>query len=226
MNNASKGRCVTVTPRGNPILDFRLPIWIAALERYQSLDRKLQFANQGGLGKRRPVAGGAAGPRELDVLKNGVDASEQFVGPMGLANRTCQAAGQHTLNALLGLRKKTGTEKCDDVRINAAQALKGFLAIHKGHGKIEQDKIEPVRLFPETLQAFEARLDGGHFKPGLGKDAVRQDPGCRLVIHDENAAWPGRLGPARSFGFSRRVWRGIVVHRFWIGRASARFRIR
>jgi hypothetical protein len=27
MNNASKGRCVTVTPRGNPILDLRLPIF-------------------------------------------------------------------------------------------------------------------------------------------------------------------------------------------------------
>jgi multidrug resistance efflux pump len=26
MNNASKGRCVTVTPRGNPILDCRAPI--------------------------------------------------------------------------------------------------------------------------------------------------------------------------------------------------------
>ena len=203
MNNASKGRCVTVTPRGNPILDFRLPIWIAALERYQSLDCNSQFANPGGLGKRCPSAGGAAGARELDVLKDGVDASEQFVGPMGLANRTCQAASQHALDALLGLREKTGTEKCDDVRINAAQALKRFLAIHERHGKIEQDKIEPVRLFPEMLQAFETRLDRGHFKPGFGEDAVRQDPGCRLVIHDENAAWPGRLGPARRFGFSR-----------------------
>lgn|GEM_PF-4767349 len=115
---------------------------------------------------------------------------------MRLANEARQTAGQHALDALLGRGEKTSTEKCHHVRINAAQVPKGFFAIHERHRKIQQDKIEPVRLLPKTFQAFKSGLDRGHFKPGFGEDAVSQNPGCWLVIHDENAAGPGRLGPA------------------------------
>lgn len=110
---------------------------------------------------------------------------------MRFSQETRQAAGQHALDALLGRGEKTGAQKCHHVRIDFAQAPEGFFAIHERHGKIEQDKIETVRFFPESLQAFETRLDRGHFKPGLREDAISQDAGCWLVINDENPPWPG-----------------------------------
>ncbi len=119
---------------------------------------------------------------------------------MRFSQKTRQPAGQHALDALLGRCQKTGAEKSGHVRIDFAQAPKGFFAIHERHGKIEQDKVEPVRLFPETLQAFEARLDRGHFKPGFGKNSFSQNAGRRLIINDEDAARPSGMGPARSFG--------------------------
>ena len=119
---------------------------------------------------------------------------------MRLADESREATGEHAVDALLGLGEKPGAQKCDHVRINAAQPPESFLAVHERHGKIEQDEVESVWLFPETLQAFKTGLDRGHFKPGFGKNAIGQDPGGRVIIDDKNPARPSGRSAARRFG--------------------------
>ncbi len=99
MNNASKGRCVTVTPRG---IDALLSL------RSQIANRNSQFAPQ--LERAAEFTGGAARARHLYVLEDGVNLRKKLVGPVRFADYTGEPAGKHALNAVLGLSEKAGAQ--------------------------------------------------------------------------------------------------------------------
>jgi len=127
------------------------------------------------------------------------------------------------LDALLGRGEKTGAEKGDHVRIDFVQAPKGFFAILKGIERSSRTRSNPCDCFRKRSRHSKPDWDRRHFKPGFGEDAVSQDPGCRLVVHDENAARPEASKASRSADRSG-VVSSFIAH--GIGRASARSRIR
>ena len=113
---------------------------------------------------------------------------------MWLPNQTTQPSRQHSLNPSLGFGEKAGAEQHNYQRINCAKPTERFFAIHERHRQIEEDKIEPVRAFPELVETFKARFHGCHLVAGFGKNAVRQKARGRLVIDNENPSRPDATG--------------------------------
>jgi hypothetical protein len=85
--------------------------------------------------------------------------------------------------------------------VNVAEPSKSFFAVHEGHGKVEQNQVEPLWLLPETFQTFETRLDDGDFITGFGENAVGQNARCGLVIDHEDTPRPdGQRAPIGFIG--------------------------
>ena len=82
---------------------------------------------------------GAARARDLHALENGIDLSEKLIGSVRFANYTGHAPGQHAFDSALGLPQEAGTEQNDYGGIHSSQTAKCFLAVHEGHGKVEQN---------------------------------------------------------------------------------------
>lgn len=127
--------------------------------------------------------------------------THELVGTMRFPQKTSHACGEHPVEAFL--RDKTCAQEHDDIGTDRAETAESFFSVHKGHGEIEQDKIEMVWLFTEEVEAFETRLSGRNLKPRLGENSLRQNKSHRFIIHYEKTVlfsrrWLGRFSRPRK----------------------------
>lgn len=131
-----------------PIVDF------GPRDLFLEHKRSCAIRNCAALGAQ--LGGDAARARHLYVLEDSVNLRKKLIGPVRFADYTGEPAGEHAVDAVLGLPEKAGAQQHHHGGINDSEAAKRFFAVHKRHGKIEQNEIEPARLFPELLQAVES----------------------------------------------------------------------
>src|SRR4051812_31185240 len=107
---------------------------------------------------------------------------------MWLADDAGQPAGEHALDAVLGLPEKTRAQQNDDCRVNPPQTAERFFSVHERHGKIEQNQIKRAWPRPKLFQAVETGGAGLNLEASFGEEALRQNAGGGLVVHHKDSA--------------------------------------
>ena len=83
---------------------------------------------------------------------------DNFIRRERFAQKSGDPGAHQTIEAVAA--NETGTKNNRDVRSNFAEAMECFLAVHKGHGQIEQDQLKRMRLTAEKIERFKSGLCG------------------------------------------------------------------
>ena len=122
----------------------------------------------------------------FDVLQDRLDLGDNFIGPVRSTEESGQAISHHAVEP--PVFDKARVEQDDHIWVNRAEMVECLLAVHQGHGEIEQDEREPARVFPEKIKSFKTRLGGDHGKASLRENLLQEDECHGLIIHDHDTA--------------------------------------
>lgn len=106
---------------------------------------------------------------------------------MWFPEKTRQPSAEHPIESFL--KDEAGAQKNNDIRANASKTAKGFFAVHKRHGEVEQNQIEVMWTLAEKIQALKTRLSGHDFETRFHEDAFGENERHRLVVHHQKRSF-------------------------------------